>query len=263
MNNLVANFDQVLDFAGRMKMPLYKKRGILREYLQSKFIAELYGKNESKNLVFVGGTSLRLLRDMPRFSEDLDFDNHGLEQKVVVGLIEDVVDVFKKEDFKVELKTVARGEKTYFELKFLDLLKDLGITTNDKEKLKIKIDYANYWQLETETVLMNKYGFVEQVVTNKLSEILQQKLTAYSERKQVQPRDMYDVVWIFSQQPLLFETKEIKRLNLAGLFENAVRRFEKAGVTQQMKNRLRPFLFSEEEVQKLEMFEQVIKQALR
>ncbi|MBU0974080.1 nucleotidyl transferase AbiEii/AbiGii toxin family protein [Patescibacteria group bacterium] len=259
MNNLVANFDQVLSFAEKMRMPLTKKRGIIREYLQSKFIADLYSKSDAKKLCFIGGTSLRLLRNIPRFSEDLDFDNHGLAFKEVESLVKEVVKGFLLESIEIELKSVIKGKKTYLELKFPHLLYDLKITTNPKEKLKIKIDYSDNWQLTREVVLMNKYGFVEQVITNEFGEILRQKLTAYSERKQVQPRDMYDIVWIFSQQPELFELEFIRKNELEPLFKKARSRLKQVGVTEQMKNRLRPFLFNEDEVRKLDMFAEIIK----
>ncbi|MBU0579401.1 nucleotidyl transferase AbiEii/AbiGii toxin family protein [Patescibacteria group bacterium] len=262
MTNLVANFEQILSFAEKMKMPLTKKRGIIREYLQSKFIADFYSQPAAKKMVFIGGTSLRLLRDIPRFSEDLDFDNHGLKQIEVEKIVQAVVNGFLLENIQLEFKSVAKGKKTYFTLKFPNLLYDLKITTNPKEKLMIKVDYNDHWQLKTKVVLMNKYGFVEQVVTNQFSEILRQKLTAYVGRKQIQPRDMYDIVWIFGQQPELFDFKKIKELGFRQLFVNVDERLAEVGVTMQMKKRLRPFLFNEAEVRKLDFFPQVIKQTL-
>jgi predicted nucleotidyltransferase component of viral defense system len=259
MNNIVANFSQILDFAQKQGMPINKKRGIIREYIQSRFIATLYSTAQAGKLSFVGGTSLRLLRDLPRFSEDLDFDNHGLKSSQVEGLIEAVVKQFRQTN--IELKISLKGEKTYVEIKFPRLLFDLKISTNPKEKLKIKIDWSHNWKLETETVLMNKYGFVEQVVTNKIDQILVQKLTAYAERKQVQPRDMFDIVWMFSRWPNLFKPEYVEKSGSKKLFQNALIRFEKVGLNEAMKRRLKPFLFEENEVRKLELFEQVLRQA--
>ena len=47
---------------------------VAREYVQHVLLASLFGgiKDEVK-LAFKGGTALRLLRQSPRFSEDLDF----------------------------------------------------------------------------------------------------------------------------------------------------------------------------------------------
>ena len=42
-------------------------------------------------MIFVGGTSLRLLRNLNRFSEDLDFDNWGLSNKQITDLVNEAV----------------------------------------------------------------------------------------------------------------------------------------------------------------------------
>ena len=46
---------------------------IAREYFQHVFLSELYKLPEAKNLLFKGGTALRVIYGSPRFSEDLDF----------------------------------------------------------------------------------------------------------------------------------------------------------------------------------------------
>ena len=46
---------------------------IMREYLQVLFLSYLYTYRISKNIYFKGGTTIRLLLNSPRFSEDLDF----------------------------------------------------------------------------------------------------------------------------------------------------------------------------------------------
>ena len=54
---------------------------VVREYWEVVFLNRLFGPAESKNLVFKGGTALRMAYGSPRFSEDLDFslleDNLG------------------------------------------------------------------------------------------------------------------------------------------------------------------------------------------
>ena len=46
---------------------------VAREYAQHVLLSSLYGADEDIKLAFKGGTALRLLRQSPRFSEDLDF----------------------------------------------------------------------------------------------------------------------------------------------------------------------------------------------
>ena len=45
----------------------------LREYFQHLFLQELYQLAGSEQMLFKGGTALRIIYGSPRFSEDLDF----------------------------------------------------------------------------------------------------------------------------------------------------------------------------------------------
>lgn len=46
---------------------------VRREYLQHLFLSSFYQQEQSQEVLFKGGTALRLLYQSPRFSEDLDF----------------------------------------------------------------------------------------------------------------------------------------------------------------------------------------------
>src|SRR3990167_11116744 len=83
----------------RLNIPANKNRALIREYLQTRIIAALYDKEGSPKLSFIGGTSLRLLRDLDRFSEDLDFDNLGLTDFEIAELVQEIVKRFVSEGF--------------------------------------------------------------------------------------------------------------------------------------------------------------------
>jgi predicted nucleotidyltransferase component of viral defense system len=257
MNNLIVNFDHILKQAQDQGLPP-KQRAVIREYLQAKIIDDLYNQQAADQLSFVGGTSLRLLRGLPRFSEDLDFDNLGLTDDEIKRLVEQVIANLKLENIEVELKVTQRGYKNYFELKFPQLLKPLGISADPREKLMIKLDYADYWQgQKPETVLLNSFGFVQQVVTNPLNQVLGQKLAAYVERDRTQPRDMFDLVWLYGQGARL-DQDFLQANQLGDLLDQAREKFAQEGASQQLKRRLKPFLFKETEVDKLELLGQVL-----
>ncbi|MFH1295245.1 MAG: nucleotidyl transferase AbiEii/AbiGii toxin family protein [bacterium] len=259
MHNLITNFDQIIDFAERMQVPVERRRGILREYLQAKFIATLYSLPNSKKLSFVGGTSLRLLRNLNRFSEDLDFDNLGLSNDEIADLVKEVVRRFQTEGLIVELKAQIKEAKTYFDIKFPSLLKELNLTANPKEKLMIKFDYADYWKgQDKEVMLLNKYGLIENVVVNGLNQVMAQKLTAYVQRNITQPRDVYDIVWLYSQGARIDRTFALKN-GVPNIVQEAQGRYSSEGSPKGFKNRLQPFLFNPEELKKLDLFENVLK----
>lgn len=258
MNNLKTNFDQIIEFAVNQGMPVNKKRGILREFLQTKFLVEFYSLKPSKEMSFVGGTSLRLIRGLNRFSEDLDFDNLGLNHQQIKGLIKEVCLRFERENIKVELKENNREEKTYFELRFPSLLYDLKISTNPREKLMIKVDYSDNWKgQKTESVLLSAYGLIEQIVANPIDQVFVQKMTAFVNRKNTEPRDVYDIVWLYAQGARI--DKEFSKKNKqASILMEAVRKSENLEINAAFSRRLRPFLFDEKDVDKLKLLKKVL-----
>ena len=258
MNNLITNYDQIVSFAKEIKVPLHRPRAIIREYLQSFTISMLYAQPQADKLIFVGGTSLRLLRDIDRFSEDLDFDNLGLTVSQVDSLITTVTDRFLKENIAVELVTTHREEKNYYELRFPNLLHDLKLSTNPREKLMIKVDYTSLWKgNKPEIILFSKYGFLERIKTNPLNHLLIQKLCAYVTRKQTQPRDMYDIVWLYAQGGR-FDPVFAKENNAADILVKAQEKYQKEGITPTLQSRLQPFLFQENNITKLELLPDVL-----
>jgi predicted nucleotidyltransferase component of viral defense system len=260
MNNLISNFPQIISYAKQLSVPLNSQRAIVREYLQSMAISTIYAMPESKKLAFVGGTALRLLRDIDRFSEDLDFDNLGLSSIEFSTIMTNLKNRFVRENIKVELKETNKGSKQYYELRFPNLLFDLKITTNDKEKLMIKIDQSTSWKGQVpEVVLFSKYGFLEHVTSNPLNQLMVQKLNAYVERKQTQPRDMYDVVWLYSKGARI-DRKFAKSNNLGRISQKAIEKFQTEGITSLMERRLQPFLFETNLNRKLSLFESVLQE---
>lgn len=259
MNNVVANFPQILEFAQAYGLPATKKRAILKEYLQVKILNLLYQQKLSARLSFVGGTCLRLLYGLDRFSEDLDFDNLGLKTSQVNGLVKKIEEQLKKENINVGLYKNIKSYKHYYEFRFKDLLYLLKISSNPKEKLMIKFDYADFWRGQTtKAALLNRYGFTFSVVVNDLNQMLIQKLRAYCSRKQTQPRDIYDIVWLKSQGGQL-DKRFLKKNNLPlDLIQIVVKKFnqEKSKLVT-YKRRLRPFLINEENVDKLEHLDKI------
>jgi predicted nucleotidyltransferase component of viral defense system len=235
-----------------------RSRAILREYLQVKTLDFLYSQKESSKLAFIGGTSLRLMRDLPRFSEDLDFDNLGVKDAKMIMMMEKVKERFEAENIPVELFQKITEGKTYFELRFPSLLMELSISTNPREKLMIKVDYSRTWHgQKTETALLNRLGVIQQVVVNTLDQTLVEKLGAYVGRKSIQPRDMYDTVWLVGQGAKL--DLEFMKVNKIGdLMTRVLERWEREGVTGEMKRKLAPFLFVPGDEAKLDLFKQVL-----
>jgi len=259
MSYVTEHFTDILSQAKNNGVPVVgKEKGVLREYLQAKLLSQLYTNQLTKKLSFIGGTSLRLLHGIDRFSEDLDFDNLGLSDDEVETLVREVTRQFENEGYQIELKVTVREYKKYFELKFLNTLFPLGMADTDAEKLFIKFDYSSNWKYQvTQSMLMKSFGFSRYIVTNTLDQKLVQKLTAYVQRKETQARDIYDVVWLFAQGAKL--DREFMQVNkLDDILERAKEKFATENIKRGWEDKLRPFLFNDVDTQKLTMFGEVL-----
>ena len=261
MNNIADNFDQILEFARNYGLPLTKKRAVLREYLQVRILEIIYQERVSKNLFFVGGTALRFLRDLDRFSEDLDFDTLNITSSQIDSLLRKVHNQLAKENIAVDFYRNVTPKKIHYELRFKDLLYQLGMSRNHEEKLIVKFDFESFWQsLEREVILLNRYGHLINVVTLPLNQVLVQKLWAYINRKQTLPRDLYDLVWLVAQQAKP-DFRFMKTNHLpANLLDQTKSKFvkEKSQI-KTLKAKLAPFLINEKNVDKLDFFLQTIE----
>ena len=261
MNNLITNFDQIIKFAQDYQLPLSKKRGILREYLQVKILDILYRQKNSSQLIFVGGTCLRLTRNLDRFSEDLDFDLSEIGFKEADCLIRQVFNQLKKENIALDFYRNQTKKRIYWEFRFKNLLFELKIGDDPGEKLMIKFDLEKSWRKhQKQVVLLNRYGFLVNVVTIPLSQLLVQKLAAYLERAQTQPRDIYDIVWLISQGAKIDKQfAKDNRLSL-DLVSRAVKKFHREEKKlKYFKRRLQPFLLNEKYLDKLSLFPQLLE----
>ncbi len=261
MNNIVINFEQILEFAKSYGLSLAKKRAILREYLQSKILEIIYQQKISLNLFFVGGTSLRFLRGLDRFSEDLDFNVIDVEDLQIDSLMNNLTKQLNQENISVDLYRNKTKRRVYYELRFKGLLYELELSSNPEEKLMIKFDFERFWRgQKREVSLFNRYGFLNEIVTIPLGQMLVQKLFAYLNRKQTLPRDIYDVVWLYSQGARV-DWKYVKTNRISrSVLERAHTKFQKEIKSlKTLQHKLKPFLIDENDVKKLSLFPKVIK----
>lgn len=258
MTNILANWEQILTFAREYGLPADQKRAIVREFLQAKILSVLYSQKISEKLFFVGGTSLRLLYGLDRFSEDLDFDAPDITKTEIENLLDFVTDVLKKENFEVVLYKNHTSSKNYYELRFPKLLFELGVSNNLAENLSIKFDFESFWKgQKNERVLFKRYGVIANIVTKTLDQFVVEKLVAYLNRKQTLARDLYDLVWLAVQGAKL--DKEFALIN-GYKGDNLVNKAKKKFIGEDLKfleKRLAKFLLNPSSVGKITFFDKL------
>ena len=107
--------EYLLEEAKELGLPMTKKRAILREYLQTIILNSIYKSNFAKSMFFVGGTALRFFYNLPRFSEDLDFNTASLEKNSFKKILERVEMNLSLEGFSPEISylTFANSRNSY------------------------------------------------------------------------------------------------------------------------------------------------------
>lgn len=87
---------------------------IVREYFQHLFLSQLYRQEKSGNLLFKGGTALRVIYGSPRFSEDLDFSIFRVDKYAQKKYIEDLFTAVlaEIEDTGIKVGLGSKPDKT-------------------------------------------------------------------------------------------------------------------------------------------------------
>ena len=85
------------------KQSIFDKH-ILKEYLQLMILDYLSSTPNIKKMAFIGGTNLRLVKGIDRFSEDLDFDCKDLSKDEFVEMTNGVIQFLKRSGLRVEAK---------------------------------------------------------------------------------------------------------------------------------------------------------------
>jgi len=174
-----------------------------REFLQLLILKILYDKGYFKNLSFVGGTALRFLYGLQRFSENLDFSLINRESYEFDVFLKRVVYELEKRGFSLEVKKSIEKPIQSGMFKFKDILFNSGLSNQRSQKLFIKIEVDSKppkgWN--TEISLVNKH-FVFTVTHFDIPSLYATKLHACFFRKYTKGRDFYDLLWYLGKKAL-------------------------------------------------------------
>jgi predicted nucleotidyltransferase component of viral defense system len=172
-------------------------KGMLVEYLQYEFMDSLYKLAGSENLSFIGGTAIHFLHGSKRFSEDLDFDNFGLDYDRFKLLIGKACGETEKKGVKLEIRFLKKGGAFHCYIKFPEVLRQFGLRTHHQEKIFISVDSERKKKIFVPAVaVINKFGVFRNILANPAPVLLSQKLITILFRKNEKGRDFYDASFL-------------------------------------------------------------------
>lgn len=196
----------------------------LREYIQNYVLWLMQREGLNTRLYFMGGTALRFLWRIGRFSEDLDFsagtdwepeEFPGAMRKIESGLAAAGYDVYLHLGKE---KTVQRAV-----FRFAELLAELGLVGRREQKLSValEIDTKPPGGATGTKTLVNVHIPVL-IQHHDLPSLLAGKSAAILTREYIKGRDYFDLFWFLSKWPEL-EPNPLMFRNALAQKRNAVR----------------------------------------
>ncbi len=181
---------------------------LLREYLQAMTLRSLHEAGAFGNLSFMGGTALRFLHELPRFSEDLDFCYEpGADGSVVLDgseLSHKLQRDLERQGFDADVSW--KGERTVQLgwVRVAGLLHDLGLAGTPKQKIgiKIEVDTDAPAGANIESSVLRRHAFIA-VRHHDLPSLFAGKIRAVLTRPFTKGRDWYDLMWYLTRRPAL------------------------------------------------------------
>lgn len=174
----------------------------LKEISQEIILFALAESNFFEKAAFHGGTALRILYNLPRFSEDLDFllkeSDQSFKWKIFLDKVMETCHSFGLE---LELKDKSELKKTnipkiFLKQDSLGKLLNLNFKHNPKEKLSIKLEIdinpPAYSEFELKYIdFPTDYAIIAQNLPSSFAS----KLHALLCRPFIKGRDWYDFLW--------------------------------------------------------------------
>ncbi len=176
------------------------KRNIMREYLQAYILRIIQDQRAFRSLAFLGGTALRFLYGLPRFSEDLDFSLTKKEEYDFVRLMGKIKAELAAAGY--DISVAYNDEKIVHSafVKFNGLMYEAGISSLKSQKFSIKIEVDTNPPMGAvlKTDIVNKF-FPFSFLSYDIASLFAGKLHALLSRKYTKGRDLFDLGWYLSR----------------------------------------------------------------
>jgi len=209
--------------------PVERRSNLAREYLQLYLIKLMHDAGSTDDLAFVGGTALRLLYRLPRFSEDLDFCHEPLPKRTkfdAARLFDTIERGLSKAGYDVTVK--AKPERTVANafFRFQGIPREAGWSRDPHIALSIKIemDLRPPRGASVETTLVQQF-FPVSLRHYDLPSLFAGKLHAILARRWVKGRDWFDLVWYLTERKGLEPN--------IGLLENALEQTKTSALSRE------------------------------
>lgn len=218
---LTDDLQKIIQKSRAKNLPLEYIKIELKEELIYYALNFIYNSPKWNNLVFGGGTALKVIGKTARLSEDLDMDH--LEKMIdSEKFVLELIAYFKNYGLK-NINFALRQNGKIIILKF-PILRTLGIVKNKRSEsdflyLKIEIEKNSYssYGLKATPISRDNLFFVARnydlntLFANKIGAIMGRKNKLFYDKYDFRGRDFYDLIWFLENniKPNLKRVKQI------------------------------------------------------
>jgi hypothetical protein len=195
------SFDALQNFfPERLRNNAVHAKHILKEYVQLMVLDYLSASPHARSLIFIGGTNLRMIKGIDRFSEDLDFDCRDMPREAFMSMTGDIIAFLCRNGLNTEARDIENSRLKAFRrnLLFPGLLQELGLSGHRDERFLLKIECQDQHYVYTPATAFVKgcgYAFPFPVPPDPV--LCSMKLSAMLSRSK--GRDFYDAIFLLQQ----------------------------------------------------------------
>ena len=177
------------------------RTNIARQYMQREILASLSGSAAFRSVAFVGGTCLRFLHGLRRYSEDLGFSLESAEQYVPHQWIEKIRLALTHQGFTPVVSWRERRAVDFGWVRIPELLHELGVAGTEAQRLSIKIEVDRNppagARCDTTALTVPRLMAVRHY---DLPSLMSGKISAVLSRSYAKGRDWYDLLWYLARK---------------------------------------------------------------
>jgi hypothetical protein len=192
--------EQLLDIVRGSENPVLAGN-LAREHLQARILLALQEAGAMIPLAFQGGTALRFLFGLPRFSEDLDFALERPERSSfeLAQAEERIRAQLRREGYEVVTKVKADRVVKSILVNFPGLLHEAGLSSHESQRLSIRIevDTKPPEGAGLTTTIVRRHALLNLQHHDRPS-LLSGKIHAILQRVWTKGRDLFDLFWYLS-----------------------------------------------------------------
>ncbi len=176
------------------------QKHIVKEYLELLVLDHLSLSPFINKLSFIGGTNLRLVKGIDRFSEDLDFDCKDLSKEEFMEMTDEILTFLQEEGLRAETRDKDNPKLTAYRrnIYFPELLFELKLTGHKEERMLMKMEAQDQGiPYKSVSATVNRCNFYFQIPVPPDPILLSMKLSALITRSK--GRDFYDAMFLLQQ----------------------------------------------------------------